>query len=72
MLHLVDFFYVYHVTLVANHIAVKSGQRKAAKEKNVFSFAVTLAKRWKVQFRLGFATTTKKLNNIDSNNGIQI
>ena len=35
----------------------------------VLSFAATLAKRWKVQFRLGLAKT---LNNIDSNNGIQI
>ena len=33
------------------------------------SFSATLAKRWKVQFRLGLAKT---LNNIDSNNGIQI
>ena len=36
----------------------------------VLSFSATLAKRWKVQFRLGLAKKT--LNNIDSNNGIQI
>ena len=35
----------------------------------VLSFSATLAKRWKVQFRLGLA---KILNNIDCNNGIQI
>ena len=34
----------------------------------VLSFSVTLAKRWKAQFRLGLA---KKFNNVDSNNGIQ-
>ena len=34
----------------------------------VLSFSATLAKRWKVQFRLGLAKT---LNNIDSINGIQ-
>ena len=35
----------------------------------VLSFSATLPKRWKVKFRLGLAKT---LNNIDSNNGIQI
>ena len=35
----------------------------------VLSFSASLAKRWKVQFRMGLAKT---LNNIDSNNGIQI
>ena len=35
----------------------------------VLSFSATLAKRWKVQFRLGLAIT---LNNIDSSNDIQI
>ena len=35
----------------------------------VLSFFATMAMRWKVQFRLGLAKT---LNNIDSNNGIQI
>ena len=35
----------------------------------VLSFSATLAKRWKVQFRLGLAI---RLNNIDSNNGILI
>ena len=35
----------------------------------VLSFSATLAKRWKVQFRLGLAI---KLKNIDSNNGKQI
>ena len=36
----------------------------------VLAFSATLAKRWKVQFRLGLAKKT--LDNIDSNNGIQI
>ena len=35
----------------------------------VLSFSATLAKRWRVKFRLGLAI---KLNNIDSNNGILI
>ena len=35
----------------------------------VLSFSATLAKRWKVQFRLGLA---KNFNNVDSYNGIQI
>ena len=38
----------------------------------MYIYIATLAKRWKVQFRLGFATTTTNSTILDSNNGIQI